>query len=164
MKKLKVLTSELDELLHKKFACEQIVFINYVVKVILGWFESPEHIEIKTKNNLIIVFAYGVKAFIIKTTKKQILDKFSIDSATISKIFLSEGNPESTIKDIVRHAQNIASRQDTDSNKELEDFLKFAKDKLSLSPYDVSVLINQYKKLSFLSKEKVVNFKNEIME
>lgn len=146
----------LNDLLERKFSENHVIGVNYITKAICNLASNNEvEIDIKTINNLLVVYFDGVKVFILRLTKKRILETLSIVKVELIDIKLSNVNADTPLERIFEYTKNISKKRETGSSVELDNFLKFIKEKFAINAFDLQVIISEYENLSYLAKEKL---------
>ena len=146
----------LNDLLERKFSENHVIGVNYITKAICNLASNNEvEIDIKTINNLLVVYFDGVKVFIFRLTKKRILETLSIVKVELIDIKLSNVNADTPLERVFEYTKNISKKRETGSSVELDNFLKFIKEKFAINAFDLQVIISEYENLSYLAKEKL---------
>ena len=146
----------LNDLLERKFSENHVIGVNYITKAICNLASNNEvEIDIKTINNLLVVYFDGVKVFIFRLTKKRILETLSIVKVELFDIKLSNVNADTPLERVFEYTKNISKKRETGSSVELDNFLKFIKEKFAINAFDLQVIISEYENLSYLAKEKL---------
>ena len=146
----------LNDLLERKFSENNVIGVNYITKAICNLASNNEvEIDIKTINNLLVVYFDGVKVFILRLTKKRILETLSIVKVELIDIKLSNVNADTPLERVFEYTKNISKKRETGSSVELDNFLKFIKEKFAINAFDLQVIISEYENLSYLAKEKL---------
>ena len=146
----------LNDLLERKFSENHVIGVNYITKAICNLASNNEvEIDIKTINNLLVVYFDGVKVFIFRLTKKRILETLSIVKVELIDIKLSNVNADTPLEHVFEYTKNISKKRETGSSVELDNFLKFIKEKFAINAFDLQVIISEYENLSYLAKEKL---------
>lgn len=146
----------LNDLLERKFSENHVIGVNYITKAICNLASNNEvEIDIKTINNLLVVYFDGVKVFILRLTKKRILETLSIVKVELIDIKLSNVNADTPLERVFEYTKNISKKRETGSSVELDNFLKFIKEKFAINAFDLQVIISEYENLSYLAKEKL---------
>ena len=146
----------LNDLLERKFSENHVIGVNYITKAICNLASNNEvEIDIKTINNLLVVYFDGVKVFIFRLTKKRILETLSIVKVELIDIKLSNVNADTPLERVFEYIKNISKKRETGSSVELDNFLKFIKEKFAINAFDLQVIISEYENLSYLAKEKL---------
>ena len=146
----------LNDLLERKFSENHVIGVNYITKAICNLASNNEvEIDIKTINNLLVVYFDGVKVFIFRLTKKRILETLSIVKVELIDIKLSNVNADTPLERVFEYTKNISKKRETGSSVELDNFLKFIKEKFAINAFDFQVIISEYENLSYLAKEKL---------
>ena len=146
----------LNDLLERKFSENHVIGVNYITKAICNLASNNEvEIDIKTINNLLVVYFDGVKVFIFRLTKKRILETLSIVKVELIDIKLSNVNADTPLERVFKYTKNISKKRETGSSVELDNFLKFIKEKFAINAFDLQVIISEYENLSYLAKEKL---------
>jgi hypothetical protein len=146
----------LNDLLERKFSENHVIGVNYITKAIYNLASNNEvEIDIKTINNLLVVYFDGVKVFIFRLTKKRILETLSIVKVELIDIKLSNVNADTPLERVFEYTKNISKKRETGSSVELDNFLKFIKEKFAINAFDLQVIISEYENLSYLAKEKL---------
>lgn len=146
----------LNDLLERKFSENHVIGVNYITKAICNLASNNEvEIDIKTINNLLVVYFDGVKVFIFRLTKKRILETLSIVKVELIDIKLSNVNADTPLERVFEYTKNILKKRETGSSVELDNFLKFIKEKFAINAFDLQVIISEYENLSYLAKEKL---------
>jgi hypothetical protein len=146
----------LNDLLERKFSENHVIGVNYITKAICNLASNNEvEIDIKTINNLLVVYFDGVKVFIFRLTKKRILETLSIVKIELIDIKLSNVNADTPLERVFEYTKNISKKRETGSSVELDNFLKFIKEKFAINAFDLQVIISEYENLSYLAKEKL---------
>lgn len=146
----------LNDLLERKFSENHVIGVNYITKAICNLASNNEvEIDIKTINNLLVVYFDGVKVFILRLTKKRILETLSIVKVELIDIKLSNVNADTPLERVFEYTKNILKKRETGSSVELDNFLKFIKEKFAINAFDLQVIISEYENLSYLAKEKL---------
>ena len=146
----------LNDLLERKFSENHVIGVNYITKAICNLASNNEvEIDIKTINNLLVVYFDGVKVFILRLTKKRILETLSIVKVELIDIKLSNVNADTQLERVFEYTKNILKKRETGSSVELDNFLKFIKEKFAINAFDLQVIISEYENLSYLAKEKL---------
>ena len=146
----------LNDLLERKFSENHVIGVNYITKAICNLASNNEvEIDIKTINNLLVVYFDGVKVFIFRLTKKRILETLSIVKVELIDIKLSNVNADTPLERVFEYTKNISKKRETGSSVELDNFLKFIKEKFAITAFDLQVIISEYENLSYLAKEKL---------
>ena len=146
----------LNDLLERKFSENHVIGVNYITKAICNLASNNEiEIDIKTINNLLVVYFDGVKVFIFRLTKKRILETLSIVKVELIDIKLSNVNADTPLERVFEYTKNISKKRETGSSVELDIFLKFIKEKFAINAFDLQVIISEYENLSYLAKEKL---------
>lgn len=155
---MQTLTEKLERLnniLERKFSENHVIGINYIIKAICNLAQNNEvEIDVKTINNLLVVYFDGIKVFIFRLTKKRILETLSIVQVELAEIKLSNINADTPLERIFEYTKNIAKKRETTSSVELDGFLKFIREKFAINTFDLQVIVNEYENLSYLAKEK----------
>ena len=158
-KEMQTLTEKLERLndiLERKFSENHVISINYIIKAICNLAPNNEvEVDVKTINNLLVVYFDGIKVFIFRLTKKRILEKLSIVQVELADIKLSNVNADTSLERIFEYTKSIAKKRETASSVELNCFLNFIKEKFTINTFDLQVIISEYEKLSYLAKEKL---------
>ena len=102
-----------------------------------------------------MVYFDGVKVFIFRLTKKRILETLSIVKVELIDIKLSNVNADTPLERVFEYTKNISKKRETGSSVELDNFLKFIKEKFAINAFDLQVIISEYENLSYLAKEKL---------
>lgn len=145
----------LNGLLERKFSENHVVGINYITKAICNLAPNNEvEIDIKTINNLLVVYFDGIKVFILRLTKKRILETLSVVKVELADMKLSNINADTSLERIFEYTKNITKKRETASSVELDGFLKFIKEKFAINTFDLQVIISEYENLSYMAKEK----------
>ena len=145
----------LNGLLERKFSENHVVVINYITKAICNLAPNNEvEIDIKTINNLLVVYFDGIKVFILRLTKKRILETLSVVKVELADMKLSNVNADTSLERIFEYTKNITKKRETASSVELDGFLKFIKEKFAINTFDLQVIISEYENLSYMAKEK----------
>lgn len=146
----------LNDLLERKFSENHVIGVNYITKAICNLASNNEvEIDIKTINNLLVVYFDGVKVFIFRLTKKRILETLSIVKVELIDIKLSNVNADTPLERVFEYTKNISKKRETGSSVELDNFLKFIREKFAINAFDLQVIISEYENLSYLAKEKL---------
>ena len=146
----------LNDLLERKFSENHVIGVNYITKAICNLASNNKvEIDIKTINNLLVVYFDGVKVFIFRLTKKRILETLSIVKVELIDIKLSNVNADTPLERVFEYTKNISKKRETGSSVELDNFLKFIKEKFAINAFDLQVIISEYENLSYLAKEKL---------
>ena len=146
----------LNDLLERKFSENHVIGVNYITKAICNLASNNEvEIDIKTINNLLVVYFDGVKVFIFRLTKKRILETLSIVKVELIDIKLSNVNADTPLERVFEYTKNISKKRETGSSVELDNFLKIIKEKFAINAFDLQVIISEYENLSYLAKEKL---------
>lgn len=146
----------LNDLLERKFSENHVIGVNYITKAICNLASNNEvEIDIKTINNLLVVYFDGVKVFIFRLTKKRILETLSIVKVELINIKLSNVNADTPLERVFEYTKNISKKRETGSSVELDNFLKFIREKFAINAFDLQVIISEYENLSYLAKEKL---------
>lgn len=146
----------LNDLLERKFSENHVIGVNYITKAICNLASNNEvEIDIKTINNLLVVYFDGVKVFIFRLTKKRILETLSVVKVELIDIKLSNVNADTPLERVFEYTKNISKKRETGSSVELDNFLKFIKEKFAINAFDLQVIISEYENLSYLAKEKL---------
>lgn len=146
----------LNDLLERKFSENHVIGVNYITKAICNLASNNEvEVDIKTINNLLVVYFDGVKVFIFRLTKKRILETLSIVKVELIDIKLSNVNADTPLERVFEYTKNISKKRETGSSVELDNFLKFIKEKFAINAFDLQVIISEYENLSYLAKEKL---------
>jgi hypothetical protein len=157
-KEMQTLTEKLERLndiLERKFSENHVISINYIIKAICNLAPNNEvEVDVKTINNLLVVYFDGIKVFIFRLTKKRILEKLSIVQVELADIKLSNIGADTSLERIFEYTKSIAKKRETASSVELDCFLKFIKEKFAINTFDLQVIVNEYENLSYLAKEK----------
>lgn len=157
-KEMQTLTEKLERLndiLERKFSENHVISINYIIKAICNLAQNNEvEIDVKTINNLLVVYFDGIKVFIFRLTKKRILETLSIVQVELAEIKLSNIGADTPLERIFEYTKNIAKKREITSSAELDGFLKFIKEKFAINTFDLQVIVNEYENLSYLAKEK----------
>ena len=116
----------LNDLLERKFSENHVIGVNYITKAICNLASNNEvEIDIKTINNLLVVYFDGVKVFILRLTKKRILETLSIVKVELIDIKLSNVNADTPLERVFEYTKNISKKRETGSSVELDNFLNF---------------------------------------
>lgn len=146
----------LNDLLERKFSENHVIGVNYITKAICNLASNNEvEIDIKTINNLLVVYFDGVKVFILRLTKKRILETLSIVKVELIDIKLSNVNADTPLERVFEYTKNISKKRETGSSVELDNFLNFIREKFAINAFDLQVIISEYENLSYLAKEKL---------
>lgn len=146
----------LNDLLERKFSENNVIGVNYITKAICNLASNNEvEIDIKTINNLLVVYFDGVKVFILRLTKKRILETLSIVKVELIDIKLSNVNVDTPLERVFEYTKNISKKRETGSSVELDNFLNFIREKFAINAFDLQVIISEYENLSYLAKEKL---------
>lgn len=146
----------LNDLLERKFSENHVIGVNYITKAICNLASNNEvEIDIKTINNLLVVYFDGVKVFILRLTKKRILETLSIVKVELIDIKLSNVNVDTPLERVFEYTKNISKKRETGSSVELDNFLNFIREKFAINAFDLQVIISEYENLSYLAKEKL---------
>ena len=146
----------LNDLLERKFSENHVIGVNYITKAICNLDSNNEvEIDIKTINNLLVVYFDGVKVFILRLTKKRILETLSIVKVELIDIKLSNVNADTPLERVFEYTKNISKKRETGSSVELDNFLNFIREKFAINAFDLQVIISEYENLSYLAKEKL---------
>ena len=146
----------LNDLLERKFSENHVIGVNYITKAICNLASNNEvEIDIKTINNLLVVYFDGVKVFILRLTKKRILETLSIVKVELIDIKLSNVNADTPLERVFEYTKNISKKRETGSSVELDNFLNFIREKVAINAFDLQVIISEYENLSYLAKEKL---------
>ena len=146
----------LNDLLERKFSENHVIGVNYITKAICNLASNNEvEIDIKTINNLLVVYFDGVKVFILRLTKKRILQTLSIVKVELIDIKLSNVNADTPLERVFEYTKNISKKRETGSSVELDNFLNFIREKFAINAFDLQVIISEYENLSYLAKEKL---------
>lgn len=146
----------LNDLLERKFSENHVIGVNYITKAICNLASNNEvEIDIKTINNLLVVYFDGVKVFIFRLTKKRILETLSIVKVELIDIKLSNVNADTPLERVFEYTKNISKKRETGSSVELDNFLNFIREKFAINAFDLQVIISEYENLSYLAKEKL---------
>ena len=126
----------LNDLLERKFSENHVIGVNYITKAICNLASNNEvEIDIKTINNLLVVYFDGVKVFIFRLTKKRILETLSIVKVELIDIKLSNVNADTPLERVFEYTKNISKKRETGSSVELDNFLKFIKENFQIYYY-----------------------------
>jgi len=118
----------LNDLLERKFSENHVIGVNYITKAIYNLASNNEvEIDIKTINNLLVVYFDGVKVFIFRLTKKRILETLSIVKVELIDIKLSNVNADTPLERVFEYTKNISKKRETGSSVELEKFKLLSK-------------------------------------
>ena len=140
----------LNDLLERKFSENHVIGVNYITKAICNLASNNEvEIDIKTINNLLVVYFDGVKVFILRLTKKRILETLSIVKVELIDIKLSNVNADTPLERVFEYTKNISKKRETGSSVELDNFLNFIREKFAINAFDLQVIISEYENLSF---------------
>ena len=146
----------LNDLLERKFSENHVIGVNYITKAICNLASNNEvEIDIKTINNPLVVYFDGEKVFILRLTKKRILETLSIVKVELTDIKLSNVNADTPLERVFEYTKNISKKRETGSSVELDNFLKFIREKFAINAFDLQVIISEYENLSYLAKEKL---------
>lgn len=102
----------LNDLLERKFSENHVIGVNYITKAICNLASNNEvEIDIKTINNLLVVYFDGVKVFIFRLTKKRILETLSIVKVELIDIKLSNVNADTPLERVFEYTKNISKKK-----------------------------------------------------
>ncbi len=114
-KEMQTLTEKLERLndiLERKFSENHVISINYIIKAICNLAQNNEvEIDVKTINNLLVVYFDGIKVFIFRLTKKRILETLSIVQVELAEIKLSNIGADTPLERIFEYTKNIAKKE-----------------------------------------------------